>query len=763
MSFPREGILRIPEAVVADTRQYRGRVASFLAGEVRPAAFRAYRVPMGIYEQRTPDTYMVRIRIGAGVVLPWQLRRIAELSARYGSGTLHVTTRQDIQIHNVRIEDTPDVLEGLLEAGLSSRGGGGNTVRNITACPRAGLCPNERFDVGGHAVALAEHLMADPTSFNLPRKFKIVFSGCASDCSFASVADLGFFAHVRDGQKGFCVYAGGGLGANPQVGVKIEDFIPEKAVFEVAEAVKRLFDAHGDRANKHKARLRYVLKRLGPEKFASLYRSYRKEVIGEGLKGHLPEIRRLTQTPDGNPNEKYVVPDDPDVLPEKTRGRWTVRLRLPLGNITADDLVRVAHLAEQYASGVVRTTQLQNLLVCSVPTAHVGRLLAALDELDSNVGTEPIPHVIACPGVSTCKLGLCLSRGLAAAISERLIQIGLDEPQTVVRISGCPNSCANHPVARVGFQGRARRIGGRLLPCYDVFVDAHTAEGEARLAQVVGTVPAKEVPDLLASAAEGGRIDTVRLTDLVRARRGFADEDLPEEYFYDYGSNEPFSLAGRGPGECGAGVLDVVRLDLDEAAAALDAARRKYKGQRSEELGKTAITACRALLVLFGVEPRNDHEIAAACREHLIAPGWLSGDTQELMDAAVAFRTGRVAGLVDVLPRVEALVARVVELFQSLDASLRFTAPPVAQAADLEHDAAPEVRRIDLRGVGCPLNFVKAKLELERIEMGEVLDILLDDGEPARNVPASFTDQGQEVMDVLNRGDHYCVRVRRTR
>ena len=763
MSCPGEGILQIPETVIADTREYRGRVEAFLAGEVRPAAFRVYRVPMGIYEQRTPDTYMVRIRIGAGRVLPRQLERIAALSARYGNGVAHVTTRQDIQIHNVRIEDTPDVLEGLLEAGLSARGGGGNTVRNITACPRAGLCPNEHFDVGGHAVALAEYLIADRTSFNLPRKFKIVLSGCASDCSFACVADLGFFAHVRDGQKGFSVYAGGGLGPNPQAGVKIEEFVTETAIFEVAEAVKHLFDAHGDRANKHKARLRYVLKRLGSEKFIALYRRYRKEVVREGPRGPLPEIRCLTRTPACDPNENYVIPDDPDVLPEKAPGHWTVRLRLPLGNITADDLVRVASLARRFTSGQVRTTQLQNLLLCSVPAAHVGRLLAALNELDSNVGTEPIPRVIACPGVSTCKLGLCLSRGLATAISERLIQIGLDEPQTVIRVSGCPNSCANHPVARVGFQGRARRIGGRLLPCYDVFVDAHTAEGEARLAEAVGTVPAREIPDLLASAAEGGHIDTAKLVELVRARRGFADEGLPEEYFYDYGSNEPFSLAGRGPGECGAGVMDVVRLDLDEAAAALDAARGKDGRQRSEELGKSVVAACRALLVLFGIEPHNDHEITAACKEHLISPGWLSGDTQQLLDAVVAFRMGDVAGVPDLLPRVEALIARVAELFQSLDASLRFTVAPMAQTAALECAAAPQVRRIDLRSVGCPLNFVKAKLELERIETGEILDILLDGGEPVRNVPASFADQGQEVMDVLNRGDHYCVRVRRTR
>jgi len=231
-----ESILRIPESVKGDTRSYRSKVKKFLDGQTSPVAFRAYRVPMGVYEQRKAGRFMVRIRIGAGLVLPFQLERIAELSKRYGNGILHVTTRQDIQIHEVKIEDTPDVLEGLLEVGLSSRGGGGNTVRNVSVCPEAGVCPKEEFDVAPYAIGAAEYLLQDKSSFNLPRKYKIAFSGCSDDCAFASVADLGFFAHVKDGIKGFAVYAAGGLGSNPAVSVKIEDFIKADEVFEAAEA-----------------------------------------------------------------------------------------------------------------------------------------------------------------------------------------------------------------------------------------------------------------------------------------------------------------------------------------------------------------------------------------------------------------------------------------------------------------------------------------------------------------------------------------------
>ena len=205
MNKPTPEILNIPQSVKDDTADYRGAVKKFLDGRTSPIAFRGYRVPMGIYEQRTSGDFMTRIRIGAGLVSPAQLQRIAELSNTYGSGLVHVTTRQDIQIHDIKIEDTPNVLEGLMEAGLSSRGGGGNTVRNVSACARSGVCPDEVFDVAPYAIATAEYLIADKSSFNLPRKYKIVFSGCQSDCAFASVADLGFFPHIVDGVKGLVV------------------------------------------------------------------------------------------------------------------------------------------------------------------------------------------------------------------------------------------------------------------------------------------------------------------------------------------------------------------------------------------------------------------------------------------------------------------------------------------------------------------------------------------------------------------------------
>jgi sulfite reductase (ferredoxin) len=756
MSAPAEAILHVPQTVREDTLAYRQKVAKFLADDKSAIALRAYRVPMGVYEQRTAGRFMVRVRIGAGLAMPFQVERLAELSKRYGNGILHVTTRQDIQIHEVSIEETSDVMEGLLEVGLSPRGGGGNTVRNVTACPRAGVCPKEAFDVAPYAIATAEYLLADRSSFNLPRKYKIVFSGCPEDCAYASVGDLGFFAHQNDGVEGFSVYAGGGLGPNPAVGVTIEDFVEAGEVFGVAEAVKRLFDKHGDRTNKHKARLRYVLAGVGVDEFIRLYRQERRELQSSGLPYEAPEIRDIAS--------RYAVSEAPEadvqtrlhVLSEKTLGRVTIQLRLTNGDIPAEDLVKVGRLATKYGQGLIRTTQLQNLFISGVGQQDVGKIESELKDLSIDVFGGAGPKVIACAGAATCKLGLCLSRGLADAITQEFSKdnVGPKASETVIRISGCPNSCGHHYISKIGLQGWAKRINGRLMPFYAVLTGGRTVEGRAHLAEAVGSVPAKQIPDLLLEALSDG-VEAWQVKDLIAKYSDLGEGPLVEDYYRDFGSDEPFSLAGRGPGECGAGVMDVIRFDIDEAKDAV-----KATPATSENVYKAIVAASRALLLTFGVEPKNDREIFGAFSKHLIEPGWVDGRSGPLLDAAIDWRMGDRESLVDLLGHAERLMERVEKLFVSLNASLKFTVEPMAQK-----DAPPAneagAQTVNLRGVACPMNFVKAKLALEQVAVGDVLDILLDDGEPARNAPASFAEQGQEVLEITNMGGHFSVKVRR--
>ena len=731
--------MHIPESVEEDTLNYRREVKKFLDGQTSPIAFRAYRVPMGVYEQRTAGKHMVRIRIGAGLVLPFQLERIAQLSNTYGNGILHITTRQDIQIHEVNIEDTPDILEGLLEVGLSPRGGGGNTVRNVTACPQAGVCPKEEFDVAGYAIATAEYLLQDRSSFNLPRKYKIVFSGCSKDCAYACVADLGFFAHLKNGVKGFSVYAAGGQGSNPAVAVKIEDFIKAQEVFAVAEAIKRLFDKHGDRANKHQARLRYVLARLGVEEFVKLYQKERQILKVDGLPFEPPQIRDIASA--------YPVPEAP----------VAVRLWLKNGDIPADDLNKVGQIATKYGQGLVRTTQLQDLLITAVAQKDIDKVNSELKGLSIDVLDDGSGKIVTCAGASTCKLGLCLSRGLSDAISSRLSQAGFSAnlSEMIIRISGCPNSCGHHYIADIGFQGKAKRVNGKLMPCYDVLAGAKTVEGDAHLAERIGTVSAKRIPDLLAEALSNGTVEKERLRSLTAEYSGLGEKSFPDDYYYDYGATEPFSLAGRGPGECGAGVMDVIKVDIDEAKDAI-----KSAPAGSENVYKAIVAAARALLVTFGLEPKKDRDIFAAFSKHLIEPGWMEPAIQQLLDDALDWRMGDIESIDDLLEQVEDLVNRVEELFLSLDANLKFRAEPVVQKTNVKTNVT-ENHIVDLRGVACPLNFVKAKLELEKLQAGDILEVLLDEGEPARNAPASFAEQGQEIIEVKNLGRYFSVKVRR--
>ena len=735
---------------------YREKVRKYVAGDTSPIAFRGYRVPMGVYEQRTTGRFMVRVRVGAALVAPFQLERLAELSEKYGNGILHVTTRQDIQIHDVGIEATADVMEELLEADLSPRGGGGNTVRNVTACPRAGVCRQEVFDVAPYAVATAEYLLCDRSSFNLPRKFKLAFSGCSKDCACASIADLGFFAHVKDGIEGFSVYAGGGLGPNPAVGVKIEDFVVASEVFKVAEAVKRLFDKHGDRSNKHKARLRYVLGRKGTDEFVRLYRQERDELESSGLPYQAPDIRDIASRYAVTEAADSDVHGNLDVLPDKTPGRVTVKLWLKKGDIPAADLRKVSQIAAKFGQGLVRTTQLQDLLIAGIALQDLPKVESELKDLSIDV-FGAAPKVIACTGAATCKLGLCLSRSLSDAIAEKFSKstVAPKAVESVIRISGCPNSCGQHYISEIGLQGSAKRTRGRLMPFYDVLVGGRTVEGEAQLGKVVGTVPAKRIPDLLVEALSNGAVEAERLKKLVAKYSDLGEGPLPEDYYRDFGSDEAFSLAGRGPGECGAGVMDVMRVDIDEAK---DAA--KLTPPASENLYKAIVAAARALLIVFGEEPKTDREIFSAFAKHIIAPGWVAQQTQQVLDAAIDWRMGERDSLVDLLDQAVQLVRRTEELFVSLDANLKFTVAPAVQK-DISQSDELKTPLVDLRGVACPMNFVKAKLALEQIEVGEVLEILLDDGEPVRNAPASFAEQGQEILETTRQDGHFSVKVRR--
>ena len=760
MTMDTNSLFHLPDRVRKEAAGYGAEVECHLRGETNPVAFRAYRVPMGVYEHRENGHFMTRVRLGAGLVLPHQLERIAELSRKHGNGVLHATTRQDLQIHDVSIEGTVPVQDGLASVGLCARGGGGNTVRNVTACPRASVCPHAHFDVAPHAIALAEYLLVHPKSFTLPRKYKIAFSGCAEDCAYASVNDLGFFAHEHDGKRGFSAYVAGGLGAQPSLGILLEPFVELNDIFAVAEAILNLFDRFGDRSNKNRARLRYVLRRLGPESFLAEYSQERQRLTREGLHGTPPEPRELAFScldagPVLPPKPAHKAPDG--FLAERDRERFTMILRLSNGGIPADDLVRVANLARELGVGVVVFTQQQDLLVPGVPDEKIEQARAAAASL--SISTKPHgPKIVACAGASTCKLGLCLSPALADAVEQQLQDLRLPSSLPEIRLSGCPNNCGNHSLAALGFEGRVRRHHGRLMPCYNVVAGGKLAEGEARLAERLGVLPARAVPSFLADVLKQGLTAPQDLKPVVE-KHGQLPSTIPEDYFVDWGQKAPFTLAGRGPGECGTGVLDIVRADLDEGTESLARASAGTE-EGAQDLRAAILATARALLPLFGVEARKDSDLAAPVAQHLIAPGWVAPEVNALLAAALKLRPDATLAPQDLLPKAKAFHDRVLALHASLDGALQFQLTPLVQSKLPLTKSTDRVA--DLRGVRCPMNFVKAKVALSAVPVGEVLQILLDQGDPANNVPASFADQGQEIVSMGPVGEHFRLEIRRS-
>lgn len=787
------GYLELPDSLEQDIAQHEHDVQRLRSGDLSPGVFKSRRVPRGVYEQRQADTFMVRVRIAGGAFTCAQARTLAALGQTFGTGRLHVTTRQDVQLHDIAIQDTPEIMRQLRAVGLSSKGGGGNTVRNVAACPYAGICPHECFDVTPWAHAVTEYLITLPGSFSLPRKYKISFSGCPADCAYAGVQDLGFVAKARDGRAGFALYGGGGMGAASRLGVLLEPFIDATDAVRAAEAVRRLFDRVGDRQNRARARLRFAVEKMGVDAFREAFREELNTVRADDVPSVVERSAEMNQT--GHEN---VLPpaletcEGVRVLAQRQKELVAIPIFLPLGDISSETLRGLADTAETFSNERgLRTAQDQNLLIRCVRRDD---LASAVRELRSVLQEDlftphPLQQFVACAGADTCKLGLCLSRPLARAAAEALAQAAVD-PNALdavdLRISGCPNSCGHHPIGSIGLFGSARRHAGRLVPFYQILLGARRGEGRFRFGQPAGALPAKAVPGFLtrllqrfqdergAGEAFTDYVDRVGVDTLAELARQCADvpshEQAPE-YYQDWGSEEPFSLAGRGPGECGAGVVDVIREELAAAHKHLDSLDTlSDPASRGEALGQALLATTRALLITRGVDTVRPEEVLHAFETHFVDTGLVAARFRDLMSAARGWVQGWRDAFKDRQADVVSLRQRVEHLFTTMDSSLQFH--PEDSEAQVESADAPASRprderpqgapdepaaaaaiELDLRGITCPLNFVHAKLRLETLAAGDVLTLLLDHGEPIENVPASCRAEGYAVLEQVELDD----------
>ena len=682
----------IPENLPAELEELDSYIARYRSGEIDAASLKVRRVPFGCYEQRKDGTYMVRIRTTGGALTPRQLRTIAEISARYGSDTIHITTRQEFQVHDVALENVLPVMRELLQVGLASRGGGGNTVRNVLVSPDAGVGLGEVFDPSPYAFALTSRLIAELDSWLLPRKFKIAFSNSAADSSYAEFNDLGFVAQIRNGKKGFRVYVAGGMGTKPEVGHLLHDFIPANDVYLVTTAIKRVFDRHGNRKNRHAARLRFLWNALGEEHFRQLYDEQLELVRTENPPALLlEEIPQFSTVPpfapeeDGSPafeqwKERYVEL-------QKQSGLVSVLIPIFLGNLKNENAIRLAEFLEPFGNYVLRATFGQNLRLRNLPETYlpnIFHLVRELTELAS--GSRLVGNSIACTGADTCKLGICLSKGALSATAEKLesSDLNLNEiPNFRLNLSGCPNTCGQHMLADLGFFGNVGRKEQQMFPAYMVVAGAEIGEGKARLARQIDRVSARDLPEFVhevlklwlvrkenypsfAAYMDGDGTREIRaIADRFRAIPTIGED---KSYYYDWGAKDTFSLVARGVGECSAGLFDLIEVDL-KSARQLREELRSGESQGDDALYAICLRSARALLITRAIEAPTDSAVFEYFRKHFIQSGLIGARFDPVI--AVAQQRNSEA-LSQFEEEIFALLDAVEALYRSMDNSLKF-------------------------------------------------------------------------------------------
>ena len=502
----------LPDVLVKEQEQFGEDIKQFITGYINPIQFKAIRVAHGVYEQRQNHTYMIRIRCAAGGINPYQLQKVAELGSLYGNGEVHVTTRQEVQIHDVLIEDVMKVIAELRKVNLSSRGGGGNTIRNILTPPTSGVDKEEVFDVDPYAIALTTRLIAEKDSWNLPRKFKICFSFNEKDSSYTQATCLGFLAKVKNGQKGFRVYCAGGMGAKPMVGNLLLDFVPGEKIYQVTKALKVIFDKHGNRKSKTTSRIKFLWKKLQREEFEKLFfLEFNKIKDNVDLDLKIQPLKNaishqgLNLTREESNSSYFNKWARRFTIKQKQAGFYVVKIPLRLGDFLKEDVDKLVSFLMQLpeeGNNTIRCDRAQNIILRNIPEAYLGNLFNIITSFkQSLVQFSPfVADMINCTGASTCKLGICLPRGLSDAIRVALDQsnLNLDDLEGFrLNMSGCPNTCGMHHIAHLGFFGKVGRKNGNMFPAYNVLLGARVGFGKTEYAKKHGEIAAHQIPSFV--------------------------------------------------------------------------------------------------------------------------------------------------------------------------------------------------------------------------------------------------------------------------
>lgn len=560
-------------------------VQRFWNGEISPDEFKRFRLQNGIYGQRQEGEQMLRIKIPWGGLSAAQLELLAELAAKAPKGVGHVTTRQNIQFHFIKLEQVTGLMRSLASVGLTTREACGNTVRTVTVGHCAGVCPQEVFDVTPYAAAITRFLLRNPMNQNLPRKFKIAFSGCPDDLGLTPIQDIGARTVLRSTagkeERGFQLYVGGGLGPTPRLAELLEEFTPADRLLPTVAAIVRVFDRLGNRDDRHKARMKFLLNKLGIEQFRLLVFQERTG-LESTMAGQFPPLIIWKEAPPHRASPVSAGPpielDDPayrrwrttNVLKQKQAGYMMVHVRLELGDVTSVQLRTLAFAAREFGDGTVRSTNQQNFALRWIPSERLPALYRVLSAVGLAASSaERLADVTACPGADTCQLGITSSRGLAAALGalfdDELRDLA-DEAGIRMKISACPNSCGQHHLANIGFYGGAKKFNGQQVPTYEMLLGARLGSGQAQYGKPVARIAAKNIPGAVEAVLrlyqkerqEGESfnsfLDRYGLESVKIALAPFTDlppaSEAPDHYL-DYNSEEAFSVQ-TGPGECAA-------------------------------------------------------------------------------------------------------------------------------------------------------------------------------------------------------------------
>lgn len=670
---------RLPDFIEDELALYEQQIKKYRAGALGETKMQKFRLQFGTYAQRQEGVQMQRIKIPGGYLTADQLTRLADAADRYASGFIHFTTREDAQLYYLQLEEAPALLRALAEVGITTREACGNTVRNITACYRAGISHTEAFDVYPYAQALFRYFVRNKFNQNMGRKMKFAFEGCAEDHSALAFHDLGFHAVTREEngevRRGFRVHVGGGLGGAPYIAHIYSEFLPVEELFNFATAVVRIFDRYGERKQRMKARMKFLVQSMGWEKFRAAVDAERQvlgplPLVEDFLEGRASALwlgdlfplsdsstqQNLTVLPLITNNTDYQQWVKDSVILHRIERLRGVHVRTKFGDITADRARRLAGIARRFSAGELRVSIEQNLFLPWVRVEDLPDLYKALQQISlGDAGAETIADVTACPGADTCRLGIASAKGLGTAISDSFFNGTLTPYREAnrdlrIKISGCPNGCAQHAVANIGFHAAAVTHNGRNVPAHLLFLGGQANHGKPQAAKVFGRFPARNAIkvvealfDLHESEKQAGeefnafiaRVGDAHVKEVLEPLKAIPTFEDDPQFYDDYGhENERFAVRSGVKGECAgttiAEVVPVFEMAHDRLAQAGAYIHHGNYEQALIEAYEAAAAAARVPLYQKLVDPFTSLEALWEFENLFVLSGQTKGSWSEL-------------------------------------------------------------------------------------------------------------------------------------